>query len=127
MKSYIWAVRAVGIQDAPDDSEKITDSAFFKSRLDCGRTISFTELFTTDMRMCNFLVCRSRIWFDSNHKVRTAVVQLVELIEFQLDLEGTQIDILQGDWFCYNRDNVLGSIEFDITEFLMEPIQFIDE
>jgi len=87
VQGYIWTVRAICIQDASDNSEKITDSTFFKSRLDCCRTIPFTELFAANMRMCDFLVCGSGIWFDGNHEVRTAVVQLVKLVQLQLNLE----------------------------------------
>jgi hypothetical protein len=122
MQGYIWAVRAVRIQDAPDDCEKITDSAFFKSSLNCGRAIPFTELFTANMWMCDFLVCGSRIWLKGNHKVRTAVVQLIELVQVHLNLERTQIDILQSDWFCDNGDVVFRGVELDITKFLLESI-----
>ena len=127
MQGYVWTVRAVRIQDAPDDCEKITDSAIFKSRSNCGGTISFTELLTTNVRMCNSVICRSRMRLDGNNAVRTTVVQLVELIEFQLNLKRTQVDILQGDWLCNNRDVVLGGFELDVTKFLLESIQFIEQ
>jgi hypothetical protein len=122
VQGYVRAVRAVCIQDTPDDGEEVTDSAFLKSRSNCGRTFPFTELFTANMWMCDFLVCGSRIWFQGNHEVRTAVVQLVELVQFQLNLERTQIDILQSDWLCDNGDVIFGCIELDIAKFLLESI-----
>jgi hypothetical protein len=81
VKGYVRAVRTVGIQDAPDNSEKVRDPAIFKSSSNRSMTIPFTELFTTNVRMCNFLVCGRRMRFESDYKVRGGVVHLFELIQ----------------------------------------------
>jgi hypothetical protein len=127
IQRHIWAVRAVGIQDAPDHSEKITYSAFFKSDSNRSMTISFTKFIAADVRVGNPIICRGRMRFDRNYKVRAAIVQLFELFQLQLNFKRTQVDILEGDWLCNNRYGVFGGIEFDVPEFFLEPIQFIEE
>jgi hypothetical protein len=80
VKRYVRAVRAVGIQDAPDNSEKVRDPAIFESSSNCSVTIPFTKFIAADVRMGNSIICRSRVRLKGNYYVRAVIVQLVELI-----------------------------------------------
>jgi hypothetical protein len=81
IKGYVRTVRAVGIQDALDNSEKITDPTFFKSSSNRSMAIPFTKFIAADVRVGNSIICRGRMWFEGDYKVRTAVIQLIELIQ----------------------------------------------
>jgi len=76
----IWTVRVVGIQDASDHCEKITNSAFFKSSSYCDTTIAFTEFITTNMRVSYLFICSCRIRIKSNYTVRAVLIQFAELV-----------------------------------------------
>jgi hypothetical protein len=80
VKGYVRTVRAVGMQDIPDNSEKITDSAFFKSSSNRSMAIPFTKFIAADMWVGNFVICRGRVRLEGNYKVRAAVAQLIKLI-----------------------------------------------
>lgn len=47
----VRAICAVGIEDAPDNGEEVTDSALFKSRSNGGAAVSLTESLIADVRM----------------------------------------------------------------------------
>ena len=53
MKSHIWAVRAVGVENASHYCEKVTKPAFFKSCSYCSSTLTLAEFFITNMWVSN--------------------------------------------------------------------------
>jgi hypothetical protein len=81
VKGYERAFLVVGIQNVPDNSEKIIDSTFFKSRLNCAGAFPFTKFIAVDVRVGNFVIRRGRMRFESDYKVRGGVVHLFELIQ----------------------------------------------
>ena len=83
----IWTIRIVGIEDAPDHREKISESTLLQGCCYRCRAIAFTEFLAAYMRMSNTFVCGGRVWIQGNNTVRTGLVQLSELVQGQLNLK----------------------------------------
>jgi hypothetical protein len=102
----VWAVRAVGVQDAPYYGEKIREPALFQGCLYGLGPFTFTELIVTYMRMGHFfrVSCRMRVQGDTG--VGTGSVKLMQLIDIQLNLKRAKVGLFQGDGLSYDRERI---------------------
>lgn len=123
----VWTIRAIGIEDAPDDCEKVAQPAFFKGSLYRGAAIALAEPFPVHMGMSNTLICACGIRFKGNNAVRTGVVQLSELAYLQLDPKWPQIDILQANRLSTYRDGVPFIIKLEVAELFLHLVQVFDQ
>jgi len=79
------------------------------------------------MRMSDRIVRGGGIRIQGNHAVWAAVVQLVDLVEFQLNPKRPQRDIFQRDGFGEDRDGVFRLLELDVTELIFKLPELFDD
>ena len=119
---HIWAAGVVGPQQVGDDHEEVEQTALGQRLRDRPATIALTDGFVLHMRMRHALVGGRRMRGGSDHAVIVSMV-CSRSIQFQPNLEGSQIDALEFNRLGRYGNRPLATIHRDLIEFLLQGFQ----
>ena len=120
----VRAVRVVGIQDAADQEEGVTDPPRFQGPADRLGRLAEADAGVADVGMWNRVVPRRRAGIEAFDPQRGITVQFPEPVDVQVDREGSEVSAFQHDRLGGHDQLGTGRTQGHVRELVDQLIEF---
>lgn len=121
-ESDVGAAGVVRLQNLRHEQKEVAQPPLLQRGADRSLAVPFAQRLALDMRMRDVVVTCGRIRFESDHFIRSL---LIEPVPMQHDLKRSQADVFQRDRVGHNGDRMLFQVAVELTEFGLQRIKFV--